>query len=67
MVLVVCCYFSFLANAALTGISPYTLEYARLFSIPPATASRLMTYPSLAFGFCKNPTRCGMTARERGY
>ncbi|KAF2841196.1 MFS general substrate transporter [Patellaria atrata CBS 101060] len=51
MILIICAVYSFLGNAALVGPSPYILIYAEEFHITPTTASNLISYPNLAFGF----------------
>ncbi|TRX90484.1 hypothetical protein FHL15_008653 [Xylaria flabelliformis] len=51
MILVICSFYSFLANAALIGPSPYIDIWAEEFDISPTKASELISYPNLAFGF----------------
>ncbi|KAI8630689.1 MFS general substrate transporter [Xylariaceae sp. FL1651] len=51
MILIICSFYSFLANAALIGPSPYINLWAEEFNISPTEASQLISYPNLAFGF----------------
>ncbi|RYC60162.1 hypothetical protein CHU98_g6045 [Xylaria longipes] len=51
MILIICSFYSFLANAALIGPSPYIDLWAEEFDITPTKASELISYPNLAFGF----------------
>jgi len=51
MILVVCSAYSFLGNSALLGPAVYISIYAEEFNITPSTASGLVSYPNLAFGF----------------
>jgi hypothetical protein len=51
MILIICSFYSFLANAALIGPSPYIDLWAEEFGISPTDASQLVSYPNLAFGF----------------
>ena len=51
MILVICCAYSFLGNSALLGPSVYIGIYAKEFGISPTTASGLVSYANLAFGF----------------
>ncbi|KAI1322469.1 putative MFS transporter [Xylariaceae sp. FL0255] len=51
MILMICSFYSFLANAALIGPSPYINTWAAEFGITPTEASQLISYPNLAFGF----------------
>ncbi|KAJ2986814.1 hypothetical protein NUW58_g4851 [Xylaria curta] len=51
MILIICSFYSFLANAALIGPSPYIDLWAQEFDISPTQASELISYPNLAFGF----------------
>ncbi|KAI1753059.1 putative MFS transporter [Xylaria castorea] len=51
MILIICSFYSFLANAALIGPSPYIDLWAEEFDISPTKASELISYPNLAFGF----------------
>lgn len=44
-------FYSFLGNAALLGPSVYITIYSEEFGISPSTASGLVSYPNLAFGF----------------
>ncbi|KAI0910190.1 putative MFS transporter [Ustulina deusta] len=50
MILVICSFYSFLANSALLGPSPYIGLWAQEFDISPTKASELVSYPNLAFG-----------------
>ncbi|KAI1275724.1 putative MFS transporter [Xylaria sp. FL0933] len=50
MILIICSFYSFLANAALIGPSPYIDLWAEEFAISPTKASELVSYPNLAFG-----------------
>lgn len=51
MILVVCALYSFLGNSALLGPSVYIAIYAEEFNISANTASGLISYANLAFGF----------------
>jgi hypothetical protein len=51
MILVVCSLYSFLGNSALLGPSVYIGIFAQEFSVTPNTASGLISYTNLAFGF----------------
>ncbi|CAJ2510781.1 Uu.00g064060.m01.CDS01 [Anthostomella pinea] len=51
VILIICSFYSFLANAALVGPSPYIDIWAAEFAITPTVASALISYPNLAFGF----------------
>jgi hypothetical protein len=51
MILIICCAYSFLGNSALLGPSVYIGLYAGEFKITPTTASGLISYANLAFGF----------------
>ena len=51
IILVVCCFYSFLGNAVLLGIAPYITLYAEEFGVNPTQASNLISYPNLAYGF----------------
>ncbi|KAI2772111.1 putative MFS transporter [Daldinia loculata] len=51
MILIICSFYSFLANASVIGPSPYLDLWAEEFDISPAVASQLISYPNLAFGF----------------
>ncbi|KAI1388557.1 putative MFS transporter [Hypoxylon trugodes] len=51
MILIICSFYSFLANSSVIGPSPYIDIWAEEFGISPATASELVSYPNLAFGF----------------
>ncbi|KAK3933982.1 major facilitator superfamily domain-containing protein [Diplogelasinospora grovesii] len=50
-ILVVCSLYSFLGNSALLGPSVYIGIYAQEFDVSPNTASNLISYANLAFGF----------------
>jgi hypothetical protein len=51
LILVVCSLYSFLSNSALLGPSVYIGIYAEEFGIDANTASNLVSYANLAFGF----------------
>ncbi|KAI1481434.1 putative MFS transporter [Daldinia eschscholtzii] len=51
MILIICSFYSFLANASIIGPSPYLDLWAEEFDISPTKASELVSYPNLAFGF----------------
>ncbi len=51
LILVACSLYSFLGNSALLGPSVYIKIYADEFGILPNTASGLISYANLAFGF----------------
>ncbi|KAI1852920.1 hypothetical protein JX265_012948 [Neoarthrinium moseri] len=51
MILIICCLYSFLGNAALLGPAPYITLFSELFEVSPAEASGLISYPNLAYGF----------------
>ncbi|KAI1139892.1 MFS general substrate transporter [Hypoxylon sp. FL0543] len=51
MILIICSFYSFLANGALIGPSPYIDIWAEEFGISSTKASELVSYPNLAFGF----------------
>ncbi|KAI0016269.1 major facilitator superfamily domain-containing protein [Xylariomycetidae sp. FL0641] len=51
MILIICSFYSFLANAALIGPSPYIELWAEEFGVSQTAASMLVSYPNLAFGF----------------
>ncbi|KAI0479404.1 putative MFS transporter [Xylariaceae sp. FL0804] len=51
MILIICSFYSFLANGALIGPSPYIDTWAADFDVSPTAASMLISYPNLAFGF----------------
>ncbi|KAK0713593.1 major facilitator superfamily domain-containing protein [Lasiosphaeria miniovina] len=51
LILVVCSLYSFLSNSALLGPSVYIGIYAEEFNISPTTASNIVSYANLAFGF----------------
>jgi len=53
MILIVCSAYSFLGNSALVGPAVYIGIYAEEFNITASTASGLISYPNLAFGFGK--------------
>jgi hypothetical protein len=54
-ILIICALYSFLGNSALTGPAVYINIYADEFGISPTTASGLVSYPNLAFGFGECP------------
>ncbi|KAK3385287.1 major facilitator superfamily domain-containing protein [Podospora didyma] len=51
LILVVCSLYSFLSNSSLLGPSVYIGIYAQEFDVSPSTASNLVSYANLAFGF----------------
>ena len=51
MILLVCCLYSFLGNAALQGPSPYLNLFSEIFGVTSSKASKLVTYPNLVYGF----------------
>ncbi|KAI1206137.1 putative MFS transporter [Annulohypoxylon truncatum] len=51
MILIICSFYSFLANSSLIGPSPYIDLWAEEFGISTTKASELVSYPNLAFGF----------------
>ncbi|KAI2624607.1 putative MFS transporter [Hypomontagnella submonticulosa] len=51
MILIICSFYSFIANASIIGPSPYIDLWAEEFGISPAQSSELISYPNLAFGF----------------
>lgn len=51
MILCICAAYSFLGNSSLLGPSVYIGIYAESFGISPTTASGLISYPNLAYGF----------------
>lgn len=53
MILVVCALYSFLGNSSLLGPSVYIAIFAEEFNISANTASGLISYANLAFGFGK--------------
>lgn len=53
-ILVIVSFYSFLGNASLLGPSVYITIYSEEFGISPSTASGLVSYPNLAFGFGNN-------------
>lgn len=53
MILIICSFYSFIANASIIGPSPYIDLWAEEFGISPAQSSELISYPNLAFGFGK--------------
>jgi hypothetical protein len=55
LILTVCSLYSFLSNSALLGPSVYIGIYAVEFDITPTTASNLISYANLAFGFGRSP------------
>ncbi|KAI9663198.1 MAG: hypothetical protein M1821_008246 [Bathelium mastoideum] len=51
MILIICSFYSFLSNSALLGPSVYIAIFAEEFKITAETASGLISYPNLAYGF----------------
>jgi len=51
MILIICSLYSFLGNSALLGPSVYIGIYSVEFNVSPSTASGLISYPNLAYGF----------------
>lgn len=51
MILTVCALYSFLGNSSLLGPSVYIAIYAEEFGVSPNTASGLISYANLSFGF----------------
>ncbi|KAF2094346.1 MFS general substrate transporter [Rhizodiscina lignyota] len=51
VILILCSLYSFLGNAALLGPSVYIGIYAEEFQISPTTASGLVSYANLVYGF----------------
>ncbi|KAI0901351.1 putative MFS transporter [Annulohypoxylon nitens] len=51
MILIICSFYSFLANSSLIGPSPYIDLWSEEFGVSPTKASELVSYPNLAFGF----------------
>ncbi|RYP84312.1 hypothetical protein DL769_001227 [Monosporascus sp. CRB-8-3] len=51
MILLVCCFYSFLGNAALQGPGPHITVWSETFNVSQAKASELISYPNLAYGF----------------
>jgi hypothetical protein len=51
MILCICAAYSFLGNSSLLGPSVYIGIFSESFGIDPATASGLISYPNLAYGF----------------
>ena len=47
----ICAFYSFLGNATLLGPSVYITVWAEEFGIDPGTASGLISYSNLAYGF----------------
>ncbi|XXG97460.1 hypothetical protein Hte_003761 [Hypoxylon texense] len=50
MILIICSLYSFLANAAIIGPSPFINLWSAEFDVDPAVASELISYPNLVFG-----------------
>ncbi|KAK7529286.1 major facilitator superfamily domain-containing protein [Phyllosticta citribraziliensis] len=50
-ILVLLSFYSFLGNSALLGPSVYIQIYSKEFGISPTTASNLISYPNLIYGF----------------
>ena len=61
MILIICSLYSFLGNSALLGPAVYIGIYSAEFKIPPGTASNLVSYPNLAYGFGK----CSFPAKQK--
>lgn len=51
MILAVCALYSFFGNSSLLGPSVYISIFSEEFGISPNTASGLISYANLAFGF----------------
>lgn len=51
MILILCSLYSFLGNSALVGPSVYLEIYSEEFGISVTTASGLVSYPNLVYGF----------------
>ncbi|OTA98010.1 hypothetical protein M426DRAFT_326317 [Hypoxylon sp. CI-4A] len=51
MILIICSFYSFLANGSIIGPSPYVDLWAEEFGVSPTAASELVSYPNLLFGF----------------
>ena len=51
LILLVCCLYSFLGNAALQGPGPYITTFTQIFGVTQSEASDLISYPNLAYGF----------------
>lgn len=51
MILIICCTYSFLGNAFLTGVSPYITLWSETFDVTATQASGLISYPNLGYGF----------------
>ncbi len=51
VILIIVSFYSFLGNAALTGISVYIPLFTVIFSVSQTQASTLVSYPNLCFGF----------------
>jgi hypothetical protein len=49
--LTICAFYSFLGNASLLGPAVYIGVWAEEFGIDPGTASGLISYSNLAYGF----------------
>ena len=54
MILILCSLYSFFGNSALVGPSVYLEIYAEEFGISVTTASGLISYPNLVYGFGKS-------------
>lgn len=57
-----CAVYSFLGNSALLGPSVYIAIYAEEFGVSTNTASGLISYANLAFGFGASPTSLPFSA-----
>lgn len=59
LILVACALYSFLGNTALLGPSVYISIFSQEFGISPNTASGLVSYANLVFGFGEYSCRRG--------
>lgn len=62
-ILIVVSVYSFLGNSALSGPAVYLVIYSLEFNIDVNTASHLISYPNLAYGFgeLKEPGNGGVS------
>ncbi|KZO98485.1 putative MFS transporter [Calocera viscosa TUFC12733] len=51
VILIICCLYSFISNSATLGPSVYIGIWAAEFEVSASTASGLLSYPNLAYGF----------------
>ncbi|KZT61681.1 putative MFS transporter [Calocera cornea HHB12733] len=51
VILIICCLYSFISNSATLGPSVYIGIWAAEFDVSASTASGLLSYPNLAYGF----------------